>query len=361
MKKILITGAGGPAGVNFCKSLGISGEDFYLVGTDINEYHLHLMEVNKQYKTPRADDPKYLEFLQGIIEKEKIDLVHPQPDIEVKYIGKYRNQLNCKTFLPNQLTIANCQDKEFTALYLRLNKIPAPRTLPIIKYNKEEIILDNLNKKNLKMFLENLGIPVWVRATHGAGGRGSTIAYNYQTILNWCKYWINREFKWDFMVQQYLPGRNIGFHSLWKNGNLIVSMARERIEYIYPYLSPSGITGTPVVQRTIHNSEVNEIATQAIKTIDPKYTGVACVDLKEDKEGVPNITEINPGRFFTTSFFFSRAGLNFPYIYVKTALGEEDKLGYITQYNGLPEDFYWIRHIDCNAKLLRNGQQIGKM
>jgi carbamoyl-phosphate synthase large subunit len=172
---------------------------------------------------------------------------------------------------------------------------------------------------------------------------------------------------WQFIAQEYLPGRNIGFHSLWKNGELITSMARERIEYIYPNLAPSGITGTPAVQRTIHDKAVNEIGTKAVLAIDPKFSGIACVDLKENKEGQPCVTEINAGRMFTTSFFFSYASkmirkdyyANIPYLYVKLAL--EEKMPNIPKYDILPENIYWIRHIDAPAKLVKDGKIIGEM
>jgi len=360
MKNILVTGAGGPAGVNFCKSLKISREDFRIIGTDVNDYHMHLMEADVKYKTPRADDDSYLEVLNKIIKKEEVDLVHPQPDIEVFYVGSYRDSINAKVFLPKQETIALCQDKELTSLMLRIKDKPAPKTLPLLKHDKKGEIMNNLKTETINEFFEHLGSPMWVRATKGAGGRGSTIAHTPETVLNWCNYWRSRDKKWDFIAQEYLSGRNIAFHSVWKKGELISSMARERLEYIYPYLSPSGITGTPVVQRTVHDSKINNIGPEVIKTLDPEYDGVACVDFKENRRGDPFVTEINPGRFFTTSFFFTRAGLNLPYIYVKTALEESIK-GYIPLYNGLPKDFYWIRHIDCRAKLLRDGTKVGEM
>jgi carbamoyl-phosphate synthase large subunit len=144
-------------------------------------------------------------------------------------------------------------------------------------------------------------------------------------------------------------------------------MARERLEYIYPHLAPSGITGTPAVQRTVHDEKINKIGTKAVLSIDPKFNGIACVDLKEDGEGLPCVTEINAGRMFTTSFFFSFASktlrkdysANIPYLYVKLAYDE--RLPKIPHYNVLPKDTYWIRHIDAPAKLVRNGKVIGEM
>ena len=84
-------------------------------------------------------------------------------------------------------------------------------------------------------------------------------------------------------------------------------MARERLEYIYAYLAPSGITGTPAVQKTVHYDAVNKTGTEAVLSIDPKFNGIASVDLKENAAGEPCVTEINPGRMFTTSYFFSYA------------------------------------------------------
>ena len=55
--------------------------------------------------------------------------------------------------------------------------------------------------------------------------------------------------------------------------------------------------------------------------MDDRATGVFCVDLKEDEAGRPLVTEINAGRFFTTSNFLAEAGANMPYSYVELALG----------------------------------------
>ena len=172
---------------------------------------------------------------------------------------------------------------------------------------------------------------------------------------------------WEFIAQEHLFGRNIGFHSLWKDGELVTSMARERLEYIYPHLAPSGITGTPSVQRAIHDNAVNKIGTKAVLSIDPNFNGIACVDLKENQDRMPCVTEINAGRMFTTSFFFSYANkilredyyANIPYLYVKLAFKEG--IPNIPKYDILPENIYWIRHIDASARLVRDGKVIGEM
>jgi carbamoyl-phosphate synthase large subunit len=196
-----------------------------------------------------------------------------------------------------------------------------------------------------------LGLPYWLRASRGAGGAGSTPVEDVRAAEHWIEYWRCRGKDWTFVAHKYLPGRNFAFQSLWEGGEVVVSQVRERLEYIYPYLAPSGVTGTPALAVTVHRDDVNEIATRCVRAVDPRATGVFCVDLKEDDHGRPVPTEINAGRFFTTSYFFTRAGVNMPYIYVKMGFGEE--VPSLPRYNALPEGLFWIRHIDCPALLKR--------
>ncbi|MCW1296177.1 MAG: ATP-grasp domain-containing protein [Candidatus Parvarchaeota archaeon] len=342
MKRILVTGCGGPAGVNFIKSLRLVKEKIYIVGSDANKYYLELPNVNKRYLVPRCDSPNYINKLNKIIKKEKIQFVHPQPDAEVGFISENREKINTHVFLPKKETVRICQDKFESAKIWKKNNIEVAETFLI----EDE---DSINRA-----AHELGYPFWIRATKGAGGRGSSLIKNFEQAISWIRYWRARGENWQFIAQEYLPGKNIAFHSLWKDGELVVSQARERIEYIYPYLAPSGITGTPSVQVTINRKDVNKIATKAILAIDKEPEGIFCVDLKENKKGIPCPTEINAGRFFTTSLFFSTVGLNMPYYYIKLAFNE--KIPKLPKYNALPTGIFWIRHMDSGPIVVRNNK-----
>ena len=156
------------------------------------------------------------------------------------------------------------------------------------------------------------------------------------------------------VLQRFLPGKEFAFQSIWYNGKLVTSQARERVEYIFGNLTPSGQSSSPSVARTVHRADVNKTATSAILSVDPNATGVFCVDLKENKKGKPCVTEINAGRFFTTSNFFSCAGSNMPYYYIKMAFGEE--LPKLPKYNPIESNLYWVRMMDMGYKLVKNGE-----
>lgn len=351
MKKILVTGAGGPAGVNVVRSLRDSGEDMKIYGTDISAYHAEFARpvVDDVFIVPRCSAPNYIDELNKVIDELGIEYIHPQPDVEVSVISENREKLHAKNFLPSKETIRICQNKNLSAKIWNENGF---RTV------KSIILRDDHLEDDLKTAFKELGNNLWIRATKGAGGTGSTPCDSVELGVHWIKYWRARGYKWEFIAQENLTGRNVAFQSVWKDGKLIVSQARERLEYIYPYLAPSGVTGTPVVAATYNDEKVNEMATKAVLSIDKNASGLFCVDIKYDKNGDPMPTEINAGRYFTTSYFFSCAGkkyniwyANMPYVEVKLGFGET--LPKIEKsYNILPEGLHWIRHIDCGYHLV---------
>jgi carbamoyl-phosphate synthase large subunit len=77
--------------------------------------------------------------------------------------------------------------------------------------------------------------------------------------------------------------------------------------------------------------------------------------MKEGVDGRPKVTEINAGRFFTTSNFFAHAGLNMPDLAMRGARGETlPTLG----SSPLPADLYWIRMVDMGFRIVP-GDRLG--
>ncbi len=327
----------------------------YLVGTDSNEFFTHLAVTDKVIRVPPAKAVNYIDTLNEIIHKEKIEFLHAQPDVEVEVVSENREKIKAPVYLPSKAAVKACQDKLESAKVWKHKGVPVARTIEI---RREE---------DINRAFAQFGSPIWVRARHGAGGKGSTPADNPETAVQWIRYWKSRGVNWEFIAQEHLPGRNVAFHSLWKEGELVTSMARERLEYIYAYLAPSGITGTPAVQKTVHDEAVNKAGTDAVLSIDPNFTGIASVDLKGNAAGEPCVTEINPGRMFTTSFFFSYAskvlrkdyGANIPYLY--TRLAYKETIPELPKYNILPADVLWVRHMDAPGRLVKGGKVLGAM
>ncbi len=351
MKRILVTGAGGPAGINFIKALRLAPERIHIVGSDVNRWHLELPPIDKAYLLPPASSPGYVKKLNELIRIEKIEFVHCQPDAEVEVVSENREKVKAPTFLPSKKAIKICHDKFKTYEILRENDVPVPETFLIDDQSAISSILSRLLKSS---------DVVWLRATRGAGSRASLPVRLESLAREWINYWMSTRSlgSSQFIMSEFLPGKDFAFQSVWKDGVLVTSQARVRLEYLFGNLTASGQTSSPSVAMTVHRDAVNKTATQAILSVDEKPNGVFCVDLKENRRGIPCVTEINAGRFFTTSDFYARLGCNMPWILVRLAYRE--KISRMPKYDPVPEGVYWIRIMDGGSVLKRESELKGR-
>ena len=106
--------------------------------------------------------------------------------------------------------------------------------------------------------------------TRGRRGRLGLKVNNVEEAKHWVE--LNRlqgrAAMADFVVQEYLPGRDLAFDSLWFKGHLVTSFCRERLEYFLKHISLSGITGTPTIARTLVDEKVTRIGVDAVKALD---------------------------------------------------------------------------------------------
>ena len=149
-------------------------------------------------------------------------------------------ELKQKTFLPNSSVLSH--DKLTTQKILSENNLPVARTKTLSSIDELQSCFEKLG-----------GDPLWIRSKKGAGGNLSLLCKNPKEAKYWIDLWVirNNATLDDFMIQEYLPGQNIAWDSFWYEGNLIASYSRERIEYPFKHISPSGITGTPTVSKII--------------------------------------------------------------------------------------------------------------
>jgi len=140
--------------------------------------------------------------------------------------------------------------------------------------------------------------------------------------------------------------------SIWHEGELIVAQTRIRKGWTHGNRSVSGVTGVTKVGQTYSDAEVDRISIATIKSVTNKPHGIFGVDMTYDKNGVPNPTEINISRFFTTVLFFTEAGLNMPGIFKDIALYNKfPKLE--KKINPLPDGLMWLRGMDTKPFLMR--------
>lgn len=347
MKKIVVTGSGGIGGVNFVRALRATKEEFYIVGTDFNKYYIQFPSVDVRIRSPRHSDPKFIESISDLISKYEIDFLHPQPSSEAQVIAQHIEKIRTKTLLPSYNVMA--LDKLETQKILAEKEVPVAKTRTINSSTEIAESFEYFDKK-----------PVWVRAKKGAGGNLSLLCSSAEEIKYWVNLWVqkNKVSFSDFMIQQNLSGRNLAWDSFWYEGKLIASFTRERLEYPFKHISPSGITGTPTVSKIIVDKTVNRLGMNSVMAVDPKPHGNYSVDLKGDENNNFYITEIDSGKFHTTTPLWGYIATktlnmelekNLPYLYVMLGMQkiEPKPIG----YDIYPEGLHLLRHIDCGVWL----------
>jgi hypothetical protein len=208
------------------------------------------------------------------------------------------------------------------------------------------------NEEDLREAFATLGNEegkIWLRASSiGGGGKGSIPTNDY----NLAKGWIDHFDGWgDFVAAEMLTSETITWLSIWHEGELVVAQTRERRGWTHGNRSISGVTGVTKVGATCDNEQATQIAIDAVKAVSAKPHGIFGVDMGYDREGVPNPTEINISRFFTTVLFFTEAGLNMPEIFKDIALYDEFP-DLEKKINPLPNDLLWLRGMDVTPRLM---------
>jgi biotin carboxylase len=341
--RILLLGAGGSAAANVLDALTRAERDYAVVGADADPRNLHLSAASERIVVPRANEAGYAESLVAAIEQYGCDIVHAQPDPDVRAVGLLRDELPARTFLPEQSVLELAADKLAFARAMAAAGLATPES---IDFGDDlagvAAATDELLTRHER---------VWVRARRGAGARASLPVRTGEQARAWISWWADEKGLRgsDFMASEMLPGREFAYQSLWQDGELVAGQLRQRVVYLYGFLTPSGQTSTPQIAKTVALPGVDEVAQRSIRALDPRPHGVYCVDIKESAGGVPMVTEINAGRFFTTSNFFAAAGLNMPDMLVRCALGERPPR---LPSSPLPPDLHWIRMVDMGYVLV---------
>jgi carbamoyl-phosphate synthase large subunit len=336
VKRILITGAGGSPSTNFVRSLRLAPEEYELVGTDADEFLLMRAETDSRHLVPLASDPAYLAILNDIIDEEHVDLVHAQNDTEVRFLSDHRDEVHARTFFPSTETVRICQDKFLSYERWHAAGLVVPETVVMHA------------DADLQDAFASYGGHMWLRDSTGAGGRGALPVHDLDTARSW----LDLRQGWGrYTASELLEPETITWMSIWHNGELVLAQGRRRLYWELSKVSQSGVTGATGAAITVADPQVDEIATAAVLAIDPTPDALFGVDLTYDRNGIPNPTEINIGRFFTTHLFFTELGVNMPYVFVKLACGED--LPDIPQkLNPARSGMVWIRGMDFEPVLV---------
>lgn len=345
-KRVLLLGCDGNAGRNYAKSLKLAyGPTVEIYGTGTNQFHLLAAEESGLFKEVvllgnniHFDDK--INKVKDLLFEFKIQFIHAQPEEEVKFLALAQEDDFIK-----MLTFG----KNINELVFYADKMLVQNTLGFSSMLYEGLDIYDDGKSVLDM-LERGGGKAWIRANNGAGSKYALPITSTDDAENWYQY-LHRNGKVskkeELTISPYLPGKEYAVQTFWINGKMIHAQQRERVEHFFAKQMVSGQSSTPSVAVTSNDADVYQTVYDSIidisEHLDVFANGIYCADLRRDINGNPVITEVNYGRYFTTSDFFSRFGVNTPaeeFEYVVNGTAPLQKIGLIR------DGIYWIRGLD---------------
>lgn len=338
--RVLVLDAGSAPGNNLIRSLRAGDPSLYIVGCNDSRFFLRKSGADRNCLLPVAEQA-YPAALRRIVERERIDLLLPTNDNDVRTIAQLRNKLGCRTFLPRTSVIERCQDKYALTAFLRRRGIPAPLTYPVTDTTKIEALFRRFGPSG----------QLWCRVRSGTGSYGAIPVKNAEQTRSWIAYWEQMRGvpAGSFTLSEYLPGRDFCVQCLWDNGTMVLAKMAERITYLHDG-SPSGVSSTPALAKTAYERRIVKVCEQAIRALDARACGVFFVDIKESDDGRPCITEINAGRFATITNIHDLVGKhNMAATFVRLALGERIR---IDRASDFAEGYYLVRSVDTLPAVL---------
>jgi carbamoyl-phosphate synthase large subunit len=284
---VLITGVGGPAGINTLtlmpKNVNVFGGDCDPEAVDrINKAGLNLPTF---YKIPKANEEGFLDMIKEIVTKHNIDLVIPTVDEELLIFSE--NPLETKVAISPFTTINMCNDK-----YLLYEKFDGYEFCPVYALAGSD---------------KGVYGKIFVKPRIGRGGRNTAFFESEGNIPK--DYMTN-----NFVVCEYLPGKEYTVDAMCDfDGNLIFAVPRIRTEVI---------KGISVKGKTEKNDNVLKITGEICKVL--KFIGPINLQFKLDANSKPKLVEINP-RFSGGLPLTAAAGINPVEVLLEAAQGNVDK------------------------------------
>ena len=178
------------------------------------------------------DYPKYVseeEWISNInneVDKYDFDIIMPVDDYGIKTAIEYRHLLfkpDKLLLLPSSGDYYKADDKGLLAKHLNEFKIPSPKSFLIKSYNSLE------NKPDVKL-------PVLAKPTLGFGGGKGIIKFT--TLEDLSSYFKENNFEYDFLVEEFIEGYDLGCNVLYENGKILAFTMQKGILWSNQPFSP---------------------------------------------------------------------------------------------------------------------------
>ncbi len=316
---VLLTGAGAPGASGIIKSLRVVDErEIRIVGVDVNADAYGFAFTDAAYTVPYGDEEGYIPRLAEIAETEAVDVILPLTTREISPLSAHRNRFDATVMVSafEALQVANNKGRlydflasegfasapAFRQVASEAAFVEAVRSLgypeqpvcfkpPVASGMRGFRILDKSTDRATRLLEEKPGAPI-------------TTLEEIRPVLSAAE-----QFP-ELAVMEYLPGEEYSVDTLAMGDEVGPVLPRSRSR------TRAGITFEGTVE---HDEQLIEESRAISETLGLEYN--INLQFRYDADGEPKLIEINP-RVSGTIVMCVGAGVNFPYLGVKHALGE---------------------------------------
>jgi predicted ATP-grasp superfamily ATP-dependent carboligase len=262
------------------------------------------------YPSPAEKDAAFQEKLVSEMRRSHYQVLIPMTDITTILIARIRDRLEPFVRLPisSAEQIDRIRDKQRVLLEADKIGIPAPQTFTA----DDEAELDEIASR--------VRYPVVLKPrlswTERSGQWLSTkVEYAYSTEELKRKYAQAHVLVANPLIQERIPGEGRGVFLLVWNGELKAALCHRRLREKPPW------GGVSVFRESIPlDREMVDKSFRLLQAFD--WQGPAMVEYKaDDRDGTLKLMDVN-GRFWGSLQLALDAGMNFPLLYYRLALGE---------------------------------------
>jgi hypothetical protein len=332
-----VIGAGTGSSGNVIRALRTVTPDPYIIGVHDDRFMLKMSLADRNYACPKPTSAEFVDVMVEIVRRERVNVVMPTDDVMVKALSDARDRFAINLLLPRRETIDLCQDKYALNVFLRGRGIPAPVTYEVTSLRDLDKIFARFSRAGL----------LWCRWRRGARSVAATPVATVEQARAWITQWrdlrnINVS---DFTIGEYLPGRHLIVHGVWCNGEFLCAQPIEVLAYFAAGNNPSGVFSLSCLAKTVSANKALEVALDAVGALEQRPSGAFIVELKETADGVPQITEINAGRFPSGVTALLATGRdNMVNVFASAAMGKSIR---VVEPRGSGKERYLVRDIDA--------------
>ncbi|MFF3028930.1 ATP-grasp domain-containing protein [Microbacterium sp. NPDC057944] len=290
MPRVLVTGAGGPAGVVVIRSL-LKRPELTVFAADMDGWAagLYLVPVEQRRLVPPGRAEEFVPALARLVEDDAIDVVVSTVDVELIALSERRDELAPAVLAaPSADTLEVSLDKLLLAERCA-DTGRAPRT--VLAGPAAQAV--------------DWEFPVFAKPRQGAGSRGIRLVPDRAALDA-------LPVDEGLIVQDFLPGEEYSVD--------VIADAAGQVVAAVPRTRARVDSGVAIAGRTVHDPELEETASAIAKAIG--LVGVANVQLRRGRDGRAMLLEVNP-RFPGALPLTIAAGVDIPSLVVDLFLGRE--------------------------------------